>query len=240
MGDKRKPVKTARELEEEESARKLDEVTAEFADWANQLSSSTPNVDPNTIKSLFASGYETKPALTVPIQVYELNSLPAELRITDVDKIDQDPQSKRQFPEGKNSQNGHPTPQKNQYGAWYIAPNSWNHYYNEPKRDPDEILLEQATDPQNVVNKAMNAVKSDISDPNLAAIEKVRMKRELAEQAKAARKRDLNSEETELELAQLHSARAFRDFLDNQPHLKKPDFMAKIIQIQDVNQELNA
>jgi len=232
--DKKKPVKTARELEEEESARKLNEVTTEFANWANQLSTSTPNVDPSTIKSLFASGYESKPALTVPIQVYELSSLPAELRITDVDKIDQADVGKSRKPLSEQSP-ANEKPYKPNYGSWYISPQSWNHYYNEPKRDPDEILLEKATDPQNLVNKALNTVKSDISDPNLAAIEKVRIKREMAEQAKSIAKNRINDTETEIELAQLHSARAFRDYLDGQPHLKKPDFMNKIIQIQDMN-----
>ena len=33
-----------------------------------------------TLTSLFASGYETKPALSVPIHVVELTNIPAELR----------------------------------------------------------------------------------------------------------------------------------------------------------------
>ena len=40
------------------------------------------NIDPTTVGSLFASGYDTKPPLSVPIQVVELTNIPAELRST--------------------------------------------------------------------------------------------------------------------------------------------------------------
>jgi len=243
--DKKKPMKTAREIEEEESARRLDEVTAEFATWANELSNATPNVDPQTIKSLFASGYESKPALTVPIQVYELTNLPAELRIVDIeDAKGGEKGGPIDTTDSKSFQQNAPTDtevnplyrdtnvvaEKKKYGAWYINSKSWNAYYKAPKQDPDEILLERATDPQNVVNQV---IKSEISDPNLAAIEKVRMKREIQEQLAQSKDKNDIERETELELAQLNSARLFREYLERQPALKRPDFMSKIINIQD-------
>lgn len=241
--DKKKPQPTTRELEEEESARRLDEVTAEFATWANELSDATPNVDPQTIKSLFASGYESKPALTVPIQVYELSNLPAELRITDIDdtkqngdkvgEADERPKSsKLTDPEVNPLYRDEPevVGEKKKYGAWYINADSWNAYYKAPRQDPDQILLERATDPQNVVNQV---IKSEISDPNLAAIEKVRMKREIQDQLAQSKDKSELDRETEFELASLNSARLFREYLERQPALKRPDFMNKIINIQD-------
>ena len=38
------------------------------------------NIDPLTLTSLFASGYETKPPISVPIHVVELTNIPMELR----------------------------------------------------------------------------------------------------------------------------------------------------------------
>jgi hypothetical protein len=46
------------------------------------LGGDSNNIDEATITSLFASGYETKPALSVPIHVVELDSVPAELRMS--------------------------------------------------------------------------------------------------------------------------------------------------------------
>ena len=48
----------------------------------SDLGGETNNIEETTIMSLFASGYETKPALSVPIHVVELSNVPAELRMT--------------------------------------------------------------------------------------------------------------------------------------------------------------
>jgi len=237
--DKNKPTKTMREMQEEASIQRLEGVTAEFARWANELSDSTPNVDPNTIKNLFASGYETKPALTVPIQVYELSSLPAELRITEADAsmvaenedgtssvlamTDQD----KNIAVDSDDEQPH-----NKYGAWYIAPKSWNNHYKAPIQDPNKVLLERASESLSD-SLAQQQAKVDTSDPNLAAIEKVRLKREMLEQAKKKKNQHIDAHEQELGLASLHASRAFRDFLDDKPELKRPEFMNKIYQLQD-------
>jgi len=55
-------------------------VTQLFCDWVASLGGDSNNIDESTITSLFASGYETKPALSVPIHVVELASVPPELR----------------------------------------------------------------------------------------------------------------------------------------------------------------
>lgn len=46
------------------------------------LGGETNNIEESTVMSLFASGYETKPALSVPIHVVELTNVPAELRMS--------------------------------------------------------------------------------------------------------------------------------------------------------------
>jgi hypothetical protein len=237
--DKNKPTKTMREMQEEASIKRLEGVTAEFARWANELSDSTPNVDPNTIKNLFASGYETKPALTVPIQVYELSSLPAELRITEADasvlaenedgtaSILAMTDADKSGAVDSDDEQPH-----NKYGAWYIAPKSWNNHYKAPIQPPNKVLLERASESLGD-SLAQQQAKVDTSDPNLAAIEKVRLKREMLEQAKKKKNQHIDEHEQELGLASLHASRAFRDFLDDKPELKRPEFMNKIYQLQD-------
>ena len=55
-------------------------VTNDFCNWVSSLGGETNNIEESTITSLFASGYETKPALSVPIHVVELTNVPPELR----------------------------------------------------------------------------------------------------------------------------------------------------------------
>jgi hypothetical protein len=57
-------------------------VTEDFCSWIKELGGNEHNIDPVTLTSLFASGYETKPALSVPIHVVELTNIPPELRDT--------------------------------------------------------------------------------------------------------------------------------------------------------------
>lgn len=54
-------------------------VTEDFCEWIKDLGGEH-NIDPVTLTSLFASGYDTKPPLSVPIHVVELNNIPQELR----------------------------------------------------------------------------------------------------------------------------------------------------------------
>ena len=57
-------------------------VTQQFCEWVASLGGDSNNIDEATITSLFASGYETKPALSVPIHVVELANVPPELRLS--------------------------------------------------------------------------------------------------------------------------------------------------------------
>lgn len=58
-------------------------VTQQFCEWVASLGGGdSNNIDEATIRSLFASGYETKPALSVPVHVVELANVPPELRLS--------------------------------------------------------------------------------------------------------------------------------------------------------------
>jgi len=57
-------------------------VTQQFCEWVASLGGDSNNIDEATITSLFASGYETKPALSVPVHVVELANVPPELRLS--------------------------------------------------------------------------------------------------------------------------------------------------------------
>jgi hypothetical protein len=58
-------------------------------------------MEESTITSLFASGYETKPALSVPIHVVELTNVPQELRATA--NVAQQQQATKSIPTEKKS-----------------------------------------------------------------------------------------------------------------------------------------
>jgi hypothetical protein len=121
-------------------------VTQEFCDWVASLGGDSNNIEESTITSLFASGYETKPALSVPIHVVELANVPPELRMSAA------PASQTQSPArphtaGSTSRQPHsgesepyrPSWVKYKYGAWYLEPTLWRRRpATEPMRDPDD------------------------------------------------------------------------------------------------------
>ena len=59
----------------------IKKITQEYCDWVKSLGGEH-NIDPLTLTSLFSTGYDTKPALSVPINVVQLTNIPAELRPT--------------------------------------------------------------------------------------------------------------------------------------------------------------
>lgn len=62
------------------------------------------NIEESTIHSLFASGYETKPALSVPIHVVELTNVPPELRMSAT--VPQQEEQKKNLPDMQNDKPG--------------------------------------------------------------------------------------------------------------------------------------
>lgn len=230
--DKKKPEKTPREIEAKISTKRLEEVTTEFANWSNALSENTANVEPASIIGLFESGHESKPALTVPIQVYELKNLPTELRMTDLDQIKEEEEEIIDIDENMNRIQQF-NDSKHNYGKWYIKPKKWNHYYQN-REDKDEHKHMNANEQNSVLDLQKNGEELDHEDPNLAAIEKIRLKKEQDEQnAKSKLEAEADEPPIEIELAGLHSAKAFREYLESKPTLNKPEFMKLISKIQD-------
>ncbi|KAJ1206379.1 hypothetical protein NDU88_001784 [Pleurodeles waltl] len=116
------------------------EATKDFCNWIKSLGGDSYNIDESTIFSLFASGFDTKPALSVPIHVVELNNVPAELRrsvgASQPHSALKTTQASDQEWQPKDS-TYHPSWVKIKYGAWYLKPKLWRKLQaNEPLRDP--------------------------------------------------------------------------------------------------------
>ncbi|KAK3582835.1 hypothetical protein CHS0354_039978 [Potamilus streckersoni] len=141
-------------------------VTKEFCDWVAGLGGESNNIEESTITSLFASGYETKPALSVPIHVVELTNVPPELRSSAT--VPPQQQSAKNLPENKAktknwrsrelvySGNYEPSWVKFKYGAWYLDPKTWQ------KRDYDEDLV----DPKEIKDKETSETKQKSHELN--------------------------------------------------------------------------
>ncbi|KAL4230530.1 FAM47 [Mactra antiquata] len=135
----------------------IKKVTKEFCDWVASLGGQSNNIEESTITSLFASGYETKPALSVPIHVVELTNVPPELRMSAT--VPQQQQQNKNLPQEVKKQTKwddwqysgqyEPSWVKFKYGAWYLDPKSWE------KRDADEPLM----DPKELKDKEMSEAK---------------------------------------------------------------------------------
>ncbi|XP_071486113.1 protein FAM47E-like [Diadema antillarum] len=127
-------------------------ITKEFCDWVSGLGGDSNNVEESTIHSLFASGYETKPALSVPIHVVELTNVPAELRMSATVSQDEAPtqtleQVEKKQKELYGSSNYTPSWVKMNYGAWYLSPKSWaRRPASEPLEDPKSLKDKEMSD----------------------------------------------------------------------------------------------
>jgi len=179
-------------------------VTKDFCEWVESLGGDSNNIEETTISSLFASGYETKPHLSIPIHMVELSNVPPELRSTahlpqgatlvlGSDKHIPDKETEK-----KNWSSGYePSWVKIKYGAWYLDPQSWK------KRDFDEPLR----DPQELKNMEMSDAKK-------------------------------KSNNLDTELATMHGAKAFMDFIDDKKSsdnkkTRKPEFLDRVGEIQE-------
>jgi len=122
---------------------KIENVTKDFCGWIRDLGGESNNIEENTINNLFATGYESKPTLSVPVHVVELTSVPAELR-TDVDDNSNVTAVKTVV---KKQSNYTPSWVKVKYGAWYLDPKTWRvHESNKPLIDPREIEEKQMSE----------------------------------------------------------------------------------------------
>ncbi|XP_052277833.1 protein FAM47E-like isoform X2 [Dreissena polymorpha] len=139
----------------------IKKVTKEFCDWVASLGGQSNNIEESTITSLFASGYETKPALSVPIHVVELTNVPPELRMSAT--VPQQQQQNKNLPTEEQKKTKwmysgqyEPSWVKFKYGAWYLDPKSWE------KRDADEPLM----DPKELKDKEMSDAKKQSKNLN--------------------------------------------------------------------------
>uniref|UniRef100_A0A4W3HDB1 Uncharacterized LOC103171784 n=1 Tax=Callorhinchus milii TaxID=7868 RepID=A0A4W3HDB1_CALMI len=117
---------TSKPMEEE-----LKQITKEFCEWVASLGGDTYNIDESTVRSLFASGYEAKAAVNVPISVTELTSIPPELR-----KSVGVPSVMSPLKSHLNRLDPIFEVSRPMYGAWYLDPKTW------VKRGYDELLLD--------------------------------------------------------------------------------------------------
>lgn len=136
-------------------------VTKEFCDWVASLGGDSNNIEESTITSLFASGYETKPALSVPIHVVELTNVPPELRMSAT--VPQQQQQSKNLPQEEKAKtswqytgNYEPSWVKFKYGAWYLDPKTWQ------KRDSEQPLM----DPKALKDQEMSEAKKKSKELN--------------------------------------------------------------------------
>lgn len=121
---------------------KIQSVTKDFCDWVSHLGGDpndahVNNIEESTIFSLFASGYETKPALSVPIHVVQLSDVPLELRngamvSPDLPSLLQYGIKNLTIRRGDTPLSHKGTVSRNhwirhQYGAWYLPVDLWKH-----------------------------------------------------------------------------------------------------------------
>ncbi|GFN82172.1 protein fam47e-like [Plakobranchus ocellatus] len=148
---------------EEEHIKK---VTQEFCDWVADLGGESNNIEESTITSLFASGYETKPALSVPIHVVELTNVPQELRLSAAvpppapvvtkPAVADEESTKQQI-----SGDYQPSWVKFKYGAWYLNPRTWKKMdYNEPLTDPKQLKEHEMSE----AKKKSNELNHELSN----------------------------------------------------------------------------
>ncbi|KAL8611908.1 hypothetical protein ACOMHN_061989 [Nucella lapillus] len=181
----------------------IQKVTREFCQWVADLGGESNNIEESTITSLFASGYETKPALSVPIHVVELTNVPPELRMSASVPQQQTTQHQQQAAasktlphaeeakrEWKVSGDYKPSWVKFKYGSWYLTPKTWQ------KRDWDEPLM----DPKELKDQEMSEAKE-------------------------------KSYRLNQELSSMHASKAFMDFI-NKKSVRKPEFLEEVGEIQ--------
>lgn len=139
-------------------ATKIENVTNEFCGWVRDLGGDRNNIEEATINNLFASGYDTKPTLSVPVHVVELTNVPPELRAdAHLSSIDDNP-----LQDDTEKKAYTPSWVKVKYGAWYLDPKSWKvRQANEPLEDPKEVegkLLSESRKKSKELDKVLSSL----------------------------------------------------------------------------------
>lgn len=178
----------------------IQKVTREFCQWVADLGGESNNIEESTITSLFASGYETKPALSVPIHVVELTNVPPELRMSV--PVPQQPQpTTTAVPTGQTDKKQwalsgeyEPSWVKFKYGAWYLPPKTWQkRMWEEQLIDPKALKDQDMSDAKkkshnlNQELSAMHASRAFVDFINKKTVRKPEFLEEVEEiQRKAA------------------------------------------------------
>ncbi|GCC29749.1 protein FAM47E [Chiloscyllium punctatum] len=133
-GKEKEDQKTNRKWDKKKGQdEEIKQITKEFCDWVASLGGDNHNIEESTIMSLFASDYETNPALPIPIQVMELTNIPTELRMT---VGTPPPRPLHRIRKTTNLESTQPYGDKYIYGAWYLDRKTWT------KRRADEPLVD--------------------------------------------------------------------------------------------------
>lgn len=137
---------------------KIETVTNEFCGWVRDLGGDKNNIEEATINNLFASGYDTKPTLSVPVHVVELTNVPPELRAdANMSSYEQNTIQEEEKINGYT-----PSWVKVKYGAWYLDPKSWKvRQGDEPLEDPKEIegkLLSESRKKSKELDKVLSTL----------------------------------------------------------------------------------
>lgn len=153
---------------------RVNQVTGDLVQWVQDLGGSDDGgctISESTIKRLFGSDYETKPALVAPVHVVELLNIPAELRLESRERSAHSAGSSLRPPSSfspyrrrslslSNMNECQPRVIKTKYGAWYLPVDLWRvRPSDEPLRDP----LAEAAEAE-----SSNAIKSLVVDAALA------------------------------------------------------------------------
>ncbi|PVD35190.1 hypothetical protein C0Q70_06471 [Pomacea canaliculata] len=201
-------------LSQEEHIKK---VTHDFCQWIADLGGETNNIEESTITSLFASGYDTKPALSVPIHVVELTNVPPELRMSVTTPSQQQAVKPTPKPEmsphsWRMSGNYQPSWVKFKYGAWYLPPNTWKKLdWKEELTDPLERKdkdMSEAKRKGQVLNQdlaVMHASKAFMEFTNKKGVRKPEFLEEVAEIQRKTEAEDKKRLEAELHAKQKKS-----------------------------------
>ncbi|XP_047126802.1 protein FAM47E isoform X1 [Hydra vulgaris] len=149
---------------------KIEIVTKDFCDWVHNLGGEANNISETKINELFASSCETKPSLSIPVQVIELTTVPSELCVggqypLSADTLDYDAQK----PNSKHS------PKKIKYGAWYLDPKTW---YQEHK---SSLSRQPLYSPNNVSTDVASEMKNEEMNEVLSSLHAVKVFREFIE-----------------------------------------------------------
>ncbi|ESO89541.1 hypothetical protein LOTGIDRAFT_150620 [Lottia gigantea] len=146
----------------------IENVTKDFCNWVADLGGESNNIEESTITSLFASGYETKPALSVPIHVVELTNVPPELRMSAPVQAQAQTQNTKNLPAEeektkpwKYSGAYEPSCVKFKYGSWYLPPKTWKkREWNDQLMDPKELKNQEMSDSK----KKSQSLNEDLSN----------------------------------------------------------------------------